>query len=54
MSSDTIMPAATNKVAQSMFRNRLSVNERFNSFHVSRRSITSAFINMLDRCQFQT
>ena len=29
MSSDAIMPAATNKVAQSTFRNRLSVNQRF-------------------------
>ena len=26
---DAIMPAATDKVAQSTFRNRLSVNERF-------------------------
>ena len=29
MSPDTIMPAAINKVTQSTFRNRLSVNERF-------------------------
>jgi hypothetical protein len=29
MSSDAIMPAATTKVAQSTFRNRLSVKERF-------------------------
>jgi len=54
MSPDAIMPAAIDKVTQSTFRDRLSVNERLTVSMLAAGILTSAFTTMQDRLSIQT